>query len=186
MRALRPGGVSLGSESEADRVRLRLMSTSNEEMNAKPLCAGIQCDAESCPEFREAVGKIRAKYCELKRDSKDGTAPGWRFLYTPAKTFDRGTKLVFLGLNPGGDGGDGPASVENGNAFRLERWHPQALQEQVRRFYRLVATAARCDETSTLLELIIQRSRPSWLVRWLRISVRSTLSAGANLRMENS
>jgi len=69
---------------------------------------------------------------------------GWAFLYTPAATLNAGTRLAFVGLNPGGDTFQPPfASREDGNAHRLDRWWNgglSPLQVQVCRMYAEIAT----------------------------------------------
>jgi hypothetical protein len=62
---------------------------------------------------------------------------GWRFLASPARTLSPETKLAFVGLNPGGSIYEPPPlSVEDGNAYRVERWGPggtlNRLQVQMR------------------------------------------------------
>ena len=46
---------------------------------------------------------------------------GWRFLCSPKSTLAPTTRLVFVGLNPGGGHYEPPApSLEAGNAYRVE------------------------------------------------------------------
>ncbi len=80
------------------------------------------------------VERIEAAYAEL-----DHTL-GWRFLNGPADTLAPDTRLAFVGLNPGGDVYYPPhVSVEEGSAYRVERWGPghtlNPLQVQVRRMF---------------------------------------------------
>ena len=65
---------------------------------------------------------------------------GWRFLYSPARTLAPGTRLAFVGKNPGGGYYEPPvASVEEGNAYRVQAWGehggPTGLQVQIRGLY---------------------------------------------------
>lgn len=85
---------------------------------------------------------IDAKHREL------GYKCGWRFLYTTAATLACSNGLLFLGLNPGGDGREGyPANVcnalDHGNAYYTEKnWDAKgenALQKQVKLFFELLA-----------------------------------------------
>ncbi len=55
---------------------------------------------------------------------------GWRFLYTPARTLAPDTRLAFVALNPDDKYHDPILSVEEGNAYRVERWWAHA--EKVR------------------------------------------------------
>ncbi len=67
--------------------------------------------------FHEAVDKISRAYEDL------GHELGWRFLASPARTLSEDTKMLFAGINPGGSRYEPPlASVEGGNAYRVERW----------------------------------------------------------------
>jgi hypothetical protein len=85
--------------------------------------------------FQEAVKSIDKAYRRI------GLKSSWRFLYTPKRTFSKGTRLFFIGTNPGGrHGGKPELSVETGNAYRLERWPADRkdlnkLQTQVCRFF---------------------------------------------------
>lgn len=89
--------------------------------------------------FERSTTQIEAAYQAL------GHSLGWRFLYSPGATLAPGTRLMFAGLNPGGGRYEPPlASVEEGNAYRVERWGPggtlNPLQKQIRALYdRLVA-----------------------------------------------
>jgi hypothetical protein len=65
---------------------------------------------------------------------------GWRFLYSPARTLAPETILAFVALNPGDDKYHEPIlSVEEGNAYRVERWwgvrQERGLQTQIRHLY---------------------------------------------------
>ncbi len=84
--------------------------------------------------FAEAVNRIEHGYEDF------GHQLGWRFLYSPASTLSENTKLMFSGINPGGAHYGYPVpSVEEGNAYRIERWgshgQPNGLQAQVRLLY---------------------------------------------------
>ncbi len=84
--------------------------------------------------FSESVNEIEQAYEAL------GHQLGWRFLYSSASTLAEGTKLMFSGINPGGAHYGYPVpSVEEGNAYRIERWgshgQPNGLQVQVRSLY---------------------------------------------------
>lgn len=84
--------------------------------------------------FKDAVAKIEEKYALL------GHQLGWRFLYTPARTLSGGTKIHFVGQNPGGSKYEPPkASVEEGNAYRVEDWGDSGLQKQICLLYSLIA-----------------------------------------------
>jgi hypothetical protein len=100
--------------------------------------------------FVTAVRSIHRKHSEL------GHKLGWRFLYTPAKTFNRKTSIVFIGLNPGGRRFEPPRpSVEDGNAYSVEPWgrdgNLNALQKQVCAFYRLISSALPGSDPNTLM-----------------------------------
>lgn len=84
--------------------------------------------------FAEAVNRIEHGYEAL------GHRLGWRFLYSPECTLSVDTQLMFSGINPGGAHYRHPVpSVEEGNAYRIERWgshgQPNGLQVQVRLLY---------------------------------------------------
>jgi hypothetical protein len=88
--------------------------------------------------FSEAVKSIETAYEKLGHDL------GWRFLYSPANTIGPDTRMVFLGLNPGGSHYEAPVpSVEEGNAYRIEHWGKDGghngLQTQVHRLYEILA-----------------------------------------------
>lgn len=100
-----------------------------------------------------------------------GHTLGWRFLATSAETLSPDTSLAFVGLNPGGRVYEPPvASVETGNAYRIERWGarggPNALQVQVGRLY--AQLAAKLDEPperlmdATLTANFCPFRSPSW------------------------
>lgn len=93
---------------------------------------------DSMEVFDRAVDEIGREYEHL------GHELGWRFLYSPVGTLSKDTRLFFAGLNPGGDRYYPPvASVEGGNAYRVERWGEggkmNPLQMQVRRLYEILA-----------------------------------------------
>ena len=91
---------------------------------------------------------------------KLGHKNGWRFLYTPAKTLNSKSEIIFIGLNPGGGEYEPPkASVENGNAYRdgVEPWGkdrklPNSLQFQVSALYDLLSSAWPGTKGSTLMD----------------------------------
>lgn len=89
--------------------------------------------------FIECVEFIDKQYAELNYKL------GWRFLYTPKKSFSKKTKLFFIGLNPAGKVYQSPCpSVENGNAYRVENWNDYGmgnsiLQIEVQKFFKLLA-----------------------------------------------
>ena len=69
---------------------------------------------------------------------------GWRFLYCSRKTLSPDTRYMLLGLNPGGEKFGVNASVERGNAYRVERdWSNdgEQLQHQVQALCRKVFSA---------------------------------------------
>ena len=90
-------------------------------------------------QFQRVVGKIRRAHARL------GHRLGWRFLYSPARTFSSRTHIVFVGTNPGGRRYESPSpSVEKGNAYRVEPWNQgklNALQRQVCAFYGILAAS---------------------------------------------
>jgi hypothetical protein len=86
------------------------------------------------PGLAPFVARIEQAYASL------GHELGWRFLYGPARTLAPGARLVFVGLNPGGGRYHPPMpSVEEGNAYRVERWGGRArvnpLQLQIGLLY---------------------------------------------------
>ena len=88
--------------------------------------------------FSRRLWKHRPAYRRLDRQL------GWRFLYTPASTLAPGTRLAFVGSNPGGneDEPEKRGSVPKGNAYRDERWRgadQSPLQIQVQLFYKELA-----------------------------------------------
>lgn len=98
--------------------------------------------------FAEAVNRIEHGYEAL------GHQLGWRFLYSPASTLSGDTGLMFSGINPGGAHYGHPVpSVEDGNAYRVERWgnhgQPNALQVQVRLLYE--GLAEKLDQSAVSL-----------------------------------
>ncbi len=64
-----------------------------------------------------------------------GHSLGWRFLYSPRRTYRKDVDLLLLGTNPGGRVfEDSIPSVETGNAYRTEPWdcgRLNRLQRQV-------------------------------------------------------
>ncbi len=94
------------------------------------------------PFFAKCVDEIGRKYQELDYSL------GWIFLYTPAKTLSLETRIVFIGLNPGGPDYEEPKqSSEDGNAYRIGCWGRNGrkgiksnLQEQICKFYKELAS----------------------------------------------
>src|SRR6266853_1044832 len=90
-------------------------------------------------QFQRAVDKIRRAHTRLRHHL------GWRFLYSPARTFSSRTRIVFIGTNPGGRRYEPSSpSVEKGNAYRVEPWNRgklNTLQRQVCAFYDVLAAA---------------------------------------------
>jgi len=103
-------------------------------------------------EFEKTVANIEDEYSRLEHSR------GWRFLYTPKRTFDQKTKLALIGLNPGGErGNNGPSSKEDGNAYRVERWgrgkHGRnPLQEQICLLYSLIAEQVPGSTADSLMD----------------------------------
>jgi len=82
----------------------------------------------------EKVEAIKAKYEEL------GYSNGWRFLYCPKSTLSTSTRIMFVGINPGGladkeSEGFKLGSQKRGNAYRreVEEWggNGRGLQREV-------------------------------------------------------
>lgn len=89
--------------------------------------------------FQKCVRMIEEAYRRL------GYELGWRFLNTPKSTFSSKTRMVFMGLNPGGDSFYPPApSVERGNAFRVEKWpgNGPSHQREVQNLFHKIAIAS--------------------------------------------
>ncbi len=106
---------------------------------------------DSTEVFQEAVDKISRTYEDL------GHELGWRFLYSPVGTLSKDTKLFFAGLNPAGDRYYPPvASVEEGNAYRVERWgeggRTTPLQLQVRRLYEVLSRKLGNESVADLMD----------------------------------
>ena len=98
--------------------------------------------------FAESVNEIEQAYDDF------GHQLGWRFLYSPANTLSENTKLMFSGINPGEAHYGYPVpSVEEGNAYRVERWgshgQPNGLQVQVRLLYEMLLEML--DQSDTVL-----------------------------------
>jgi len=87
--------------------------------------------------FQLAVKRIRSFHREL------GPAFGWRFLYCPARLLSPKTRLMLVGINPGGQSRKGRPSQERGNAYNVERWSRdgEVLRRQVVQFFCLIAQA---------------------------------------------
>lgn len=101
--------------------------------------------------FRDFVRRIDRAHNQL------GHTLGWRFLYTPQRTFRPHASLVFVGLNPGGGLHEKPVpSVEAGNAYRIEKWGRQGgmstLQKQVCSLYSHIASAMRHTDGDSLMD----------------------------------
>jgi hypothetical protein len=79
---------------------------------------------------------------------------GWRFMATPARTLSAETDLAVVTLNPGAAIYNPPVvSVEEGNAYRIERWEGNRnIQIQMGRMYEELA--ARWPRPVTATELM--------------------------------
>jgi len=115
--------------------------------------------------FNSAVAKIRREHDRL------GHNLGWRFLYSPRRTFASSTRIVFIGQNPGGCRCESPVpSVENGNAYRVEPWNKpylNALQKQVCAFYWLISRVLPGNDMCRLMDDTLAANfcpfrSPSW------------------------
>jgi hypothetical protein len=94
--------------------------------------------------FEPLTSEIDAVYQRL------GYREGWRFLYGPRSTLAPGTKVVFLGLNPGGSGAAAWANrtfikpeVPEGNAYRVEPGWNTGHQDEVKTLFLRLVEAAR-------------------------------------------
>lgn len=101
--------------------------------------------------FSEAVERVGREYEAL------GHQLGWRFLYSPANTLSTSTQILFLGKNPGGGRYVAPvASVEEGNAYRLERWgghdNYNPLQNQVQKLFGILAKKLEQQSSADLMD----------------------------------
>ena len=123
--------------------------------------------------FHQCCKDIRSEYSGI------GHKSSWRFLYTPRSTFSPKTKIVFIGLNPGGTGKNPgeqtpQPSVEEGNAYRIEHWamHGQNfLQKQVQLFYRLMAASLPGSDFEQLMDDTLSANFcPFRSVSWERLS----------------
>jgi hypothetical protein len=86
--------------------------------------------------FSETIASIKKEYEALEYDL------GWRFLYSPTATLSPDTRIMFLGLNPGGGVFEAPiAGVEDGNAYRVETWprNGPRLQAEVQALFQALA-----------------------------------------------
>ena len=106
------------------------------------------------------MSDVLAQFKESIESAYDrlGHQLGWRFLYTPARTLAPDTRLAFVALNPGDDKYHEPIlSVEEGNAYRVERWwgvrQEGGLQTQIRHLY---VELAKRTEGATADELMDQ------------------------------
>ncbi len=121
---------------------------------------------EAMTKFSTLVNRIETAYDEL------GHTLGWRFLASPQTTLSPQARLAFVGLNPGGSTFSPPiASVENGNAYRLERWDASGnlnpLQVQVRLLYDGLAKHLPTASTPELMDQTLTWNfcpfrSPSW------------------------
>jgi hypothetical protein len=122
--------------------------------------------------FDSTVDTIRHAYSRL------GHRLGWRFLYTPAKTFSPNTRIVFIGLNPGGKVfGPAEPSVEEGNAYRVQPWGTDgrlnSLQRQVCAFYSLLAEALPGHNAKALMDTTLSANFcPFRSQDWTRLRAR--------------
>lgn len=100
--------------------------------------------------FNRLTAKIRRTYRELDHQL------GWRFLYSSRDTLKPSTRIVFIGLNPGGKKLEKTrASCEEGNAYHFETWKPpghNSLQEQVCMLYEGIAKAIRSKSPINLMD----------------------------------
>ena len=89
--------------------------------------------------FSETVERIKRAY---EQDFEYRL--GWRFLYTPVSTLSVDTKMLLVGIDPGGKNPEPiRESVEKGNAYYCEYWKDgydyNSLQKQVQEFFRKLA-----------------------------------------------
>ncbi len=100
--------------------------------------------------FNRLTAKIRCTYRDLEHQL------GWRFLYSSRDTLKPATRIVFIGLNPGGNKLEKTrASCEKGNAYHFETWKPpghNSLQEQVCLLYEGIAKAIRSKSPINLMD----------------------------------
>ncbi|MBD2210084.1 hypothetical protein H6G27_09355 [Nostoc linckia FACHB-104] len=100
--------------------------------------------------FTDAVAQIEDTYVGLNHQL------GWRFLYSPSRTLTSNIPIFFAGLNPGGNLYEAPkASVEEGNAYRVETWkdgHHNKLQQQVCLLYEKIANKLETVNRDTLMD----------------------------------
>lgn len=113
------------------------------------------------------LSRIRTAYGEL------GHNRGCRFLYTPASTFGKHTKVLFVALNPKGTEvrNDFREDYKDGNAFRLEKWgrnHERLnqLQNQVCAFYSLLGERLKTNPNDLMDQTMASNfcpfASPSW------------------------
>lgn len=107
---------------------------------------------------------------------------GWRFLYTPRRTFRPDIGIAVVALNPGGGNYAAPSpSFEEGNAFRLENWRrgpgpkgPNPLQKQVRALFTLIAAAHGDQNVDRLLdESLVANLCPYRSSSWAKLEPKS-------------
>lgn len=101
--------------------------------------------------FERLTARVAATYVRLEHRL------GWRLLYSPKRTLVPRPDLALVGLNPGGGRFEPPvASVELGNAYRVERWgHDETLnplQTQIRLLYNGLADRLGHDQPETLMD----------------------------------
>lgn len=110
--------------------------------------------------FTDCLGQIEEAYTRL------GHRLGWRFLATPRRTLNSGSRVAFITLNPGGNGIDpthGVGSCEGGSAYVHESWkgYPPGqspLQQQVQRMFQWL----NCEPDNTLSAYFIPFRSPSY------------------------
>lgn len=124
-------------------------------------------------QYETALRQIRRTYSKL------GHTLGWRFLYSPARTFNPKTRIVFIGLNPGGRRfGPAEPSVEEGNAYRVQPWgHGErlnSLQKQVCAFYSMLLKAVPGGDVAKLMDTTLSANFiPFRSASWARLRRRS-------------
>lgn len=116
--------------------------------------------------FSALVTQIAETHDEL------GHELGWRFLYSPESTLASDARLAFVGLNPGGSMYEEPsASVEAGNAYRVEPWGPNGrltkLQSQIGLLYEAIAASPESRGVAALMDTTLAANfcpfrSPSW------------------------
>jgi hypothetical protein len=90
----------------------------------------------------------------------NGYCLGWRLLYSPEAVL-RGARVVFVGLNPGGNirpKDHAEFAMAQGSAYKLENWKSDRLQRQVLALFEKIGES---PETVLAGNLVPFRS-PSW------------------------